>query len=304
MHGQAPSVSGRAFGKRRRARGGVLAPRMALQLDAVGRALGPFTHAYDWRDVALYAAALGAGPEQLSYMLEPEPEVLPTWTVVPELQPVFAAFKETGLTIARLLHTGQRVEFLSGFPARGTAETTAKVAGIYDMRIGALVEIETETQVAGELKARSTWSMLVAGVGSFESPRPPPTPRVKVPKDTPPTFSSEWTTARNQALLYRLTGDLNPIHARPEAAREAGLEAPILHGLCTYGFAARAALHALCSDEATRLKGITARFTKPVLPGQTLRTDGYVTAQGEAALTVTIVESGELAMTAALRYSA
>jgi acyl dehydratase len=277
---------------------------MPLQLDAVGRTLGPFTHAYDWRDVALYAAALGAGPEQLTYLLEPEPEVLPTWTVVPELQPVFAAFKETGLTLARLLHTGQRVEFLEGFPSRGTVETTAKIAGIYDMRIGALVEIETTSSLDGKPRTRSTWSMLVAGVGPFESPRPPASPRIKVPKDTAPAFTSEWATARNQALLYRLTGDLNPIHARPEVAHEAGLEAPILHGLCTYGFAARTALHALCGDDAKRFKSLQARFTKPVLPGQTLRADGYVVTPGEASITVHVVESGELAMSAALTYAA
>ncbi len=276
---------------------------MSLQLGSVGRTLGPFTHTYDWRDVALYAAALGAGPEQLTYLLEPEPEVLPTWTVVPELQPVFAAFKETGLSLTRLLHTEQRVEFLSGFPARGTVETTSKVTGIYDMRIGALVEIETTSSLASVPHTRSIWSMLVAGVGAFESTRPPATPRIKVPKDTAPTFSAEWTTARNQALLYRLTGDLNPIHARPEVAREAGLEAPILHGLCTYGFAARSALHALCNDDSKRFKTLQARFTKPVLPGQTLRADGYVLAPGEASVTVTVVETGELAMSAGLTYS-
>jgi acyl dehydratase len=277
---------------------------MALQLDAVGRTLGPFTHDYQWRDVALYAAALGAGPEQLAFLLEPTPDVLPTWTVVPELQPVFAAFKETGLGLSRLLHTAQRVEFSEGFPAHGSVETTAKIAGIYDMRIGALVEIETVSALDGKPRTRSTWSMLVAGVGAFESPRPPPSPRIKVPKDAAPAFTSEWRTARNQALLYRLTGDLNPIHARPEAAHEAGLEAPILHGLCTYGFAARAALHALCADEPARFKSLEARFTKPVLPGQTLRTDGYVIAPGQASLTVTVIETGELAMSAALSYSA
>ncbi|HEY6881819.1 MAG TPA: MaoC/PaaZ C-terminal domain-containing protein [Polyangiales bacterium] len=277
---------------------------MPLHLDSVGRSFGPFEHSYDWRDVALYAAALGAGPEQLTFLLEPAPEVLPTWTVVPELQPVFAAFKETGLTLARLLHTAQRVEFLAGFPSRGTVETTSKIAGIYDMRIGALVEIETVSSIDGQPRTRSTWSMLVAGVGSFESGRPPASPRIKVPKDTAPTFTSAWTTARNQALLYRLTGDLNPIHARPEAAHEAGLEAPILHGLCTYGFAARSALHALCADDTTRFKGIEARFTKPVLPGQTLRADGYVLSPGEASVTVHVVETGELAMTAALHYTA
>jgi acyl dehydratase len=277
---------------------------MTLKLDAVGRTLGPFEHSYDWRDVALYAAALGAGPEQLTFLLEPEPAVLPSWTVVPELQPVFAAFRETGLGLARLLHTSQRCEFLAGFPAHGTVVTSAKVAGIYDMRIGALVEIETESSLGGIPRTRSTWSMLVAGVGAFESGRPPASPRIKVPKDTAPSFSADWATARNQALLYRLTGDLNPIHARPEAAHEAGLEAPILHGLCTYGFASRAALHALCADEAERVKSLQARFTKPVLPGQTLRADGYVLAPGEASLTVHIVETGELAMTAALTFTA
>jgi acyl dehydratase len=276
---------------------------MPPNLDAVGQILGPFEHHYDWRDIALYAAALGAGPEQLTFLLEPEPEVLPTWTVVPELQPVFAAFRSTGLSLSKLLHTSQRCEFIAGYPSRGTVETTASVTGIYDMRIGAMIQIQTESSLGGALCARSVWSMLVAGVGEFPSGRPPASPRIKLPKDVAPSFSTSWATARNQALLYRLTGDLNPIHARPEAAHEAGLEAPILHGLCTYGFAARSALHALCADDTTRFKAFEARFTRPVVPGQTLRTDGFVTAPGEATLAVYVQESGEMAMSAQLRFT-
>jgi acyl dehydratase len=110
----------------------------------------------------------------------------------------------------------------------------------------------------------------------------------------------DWATQPTQALLYRLTGDINPIHADPEVARAAGFERPILHGLCSYGCAARVALKELAGDDPARFKALEARFTAPVLPGQTLRVDGYVLEPGKAALTVTVRETGELAIANAL----
>lgn len=273
---------------------------MSLNLAAVGQTVGPFEHAYEWQDVVLYALALGSPADSLDYLLEPEPKVLPTWGVIPAFKPVFAALELTGLSLVKLLHTAQRTEQFKPFPARGIMVTSATLRGIYDMRIGALVQIETRTEIAGELHARTLWSLLISGVGEFESERAPPLLRTKPPRDVAPSFSTRWSTQPTQALLYRLTGDLNPIHARPEVAREAGLEQPILHGLCTYGHAAHVALAALCNDDPARFRAFEARFTKPVLPGQTLAVDGYVTAPGEAAITVTIVETGELAIANAL----
>lgn len=278
---------------------------MSLNLAAVGRTVGPFEQTYDWRDVALYALALGAGPSQLPFLLEPEPKVLPTWGVIPGFQPVFAAFELTGLTIARLLHSAQLTEQIKPWPARGTVSTSATILSITDMRIGAMIQIETRSSIAGEPHARTVWSLLVAGVGPFESEKPPALLRTKPPKEVEPDFRESWTTSPAQALLYRLTGDLNPIHAQPEVARAAGLEQPILHGLCTYGYVARVALRALCGDDPARFQAFEARFTKPVLPGQTLVAEGYVISPGNAALTVTVVESGEQAIANSLfRYLA
>lgn len=273
---------------------------MTLNLSAVGTTVGPFEQAYSWRDVVLYALAVGAGADDLSYLLDPPAKVLPTWGVIPAFEPVFKALEHTGGDRVQLLHSSQRTELVRPFPASGVMQTTARVEGIWDMRIGALVNIETRTSLEGELHARSVWSLLIRGAGGFGGERAPALLRTKPPKDATPTFSVDWATQPTQALLYRLTGDINPIHADPEVARAAGFERPILHGLCSYGCAARAALKALAGDEPSRFKALDARFTAPVLPGQTLRVDGYVLEPGKAALTVTVRETGELAIANAL----
>jgi acyl dehydratase len=269
---------------------------MALNLEAVGKKVGPFDKLYTWRDVALYALAVGAGEGDLDFLLEPAPRVLPTWGVIPAFEPVFAALELVGGDLVQLLHSAQRTELVKPFPASGTMSTTAEVQGIWDMRVGALVNIETRTSVDGELHAVTVWSLLIRGAGNFESARPPALLRTRAPKDTAATFKTSWTTAASQALLYRLTGDVNPIHARPEVAQQAGFERPILHGLCTYGCAARAALKALAGDDPARFKSFDARFTAPVLPGQTLDVEGWVLEPGKAAVTVTVRETGEQAI--------
>lgn len=275
---------------------------MTVDLSKVGAAIGPATKVYDWRDAALYAIGLGAGTDDLGYLLDdPPPKVLPTFGVVPAFGPVFDALKLTGGNLVTLLHSGERTELLRPFPSKGTARTSAKVAGIWDMKIGALVFIETETEVDGEPTARTTWQLLLRGEGGFGGERPPKLLRAKPPEDRAPDFVTEVPTAANQALLYRLNGDINPIHARPEVAKEAGFDRPILHGLCSYGIAARAALRELAGDEPGRFKAFEARFAKVVMPGDTLVVEGWTLEEpGRAAITVTIKESQEKAIANAL----
>lgn len=273
---------------------------MALNHAAVGTTVGPFEQAYTWRDLALYALAVGAGAEDLDYLLDPAPKALPTWGVVPAFVPVFAALGAIDADLVQLLHASQRTELIRPFPAEGVMQTTARVLGIWDMRVGALVNIETLTSLGGELHARCVWTLLLRGQGNFPSERAPALLRTKAPKGVEPTFSAEWSTTPTQALLYRLTGDVNPIHARPEVARAAGFERPILHGLCSYGLAARVALKAVAGNDPQRFKALDARFTSPVLPGHTLRVEGFVLEPGRAALTVTVKETGELAIANAL----
>jgi acyl dehydratase len=269
---------------------------MTMNLEAVGQTVGPFEHAYGWKDVALYALALGAGPDDLAYLLEPSPRVLPTFAVIPALEPVFAALQLTGGDLLKLLHTAQRTEQLRPFPAEGVIRTEAQIQGIWDMRIGAVINIETRSSIGAALHARTSWSLLIQGETGFGSERPPQGLRTKPPKDATPAFAQIWQTQPAQALLYRLTGDLNPIHARPELAQRAGLPGPILHGLCTYGFAARVALAQFAGNDPRRFRAFEARFSKPVLPGQTLTVEGYPLTPGNGAITVRVQETSELAI--------
>ncbi len=270
---------------------------MTIDFSSVGQRVGPLEQRYGWRDAALYALALGAGEHDLAYLLDqPAMKVLPTYGVLPAFEPVFDAMRRTGADLVQLLHTAQRTELIRPLPAQGTLRTSALVRGLWDMKVGALAVVDTETEVNGELACRTSWQLLLRGAGGFGGERPPQGLRTKPPKEQAPDFEITVPTRRDQALLYRLTGDINPIHANPEVAKQAGFDRPILHGLCTYGIAARIALKAIAGDEPGRFKAFEVRFAKVVMPGDTLIVRGYKLEPGRAAITVTIEESGEQAI--------
>jgi len=271
---------------------------MAIDFSCVGQTVAPVTKRYDWRDVALYALALGAGENDLAFVLDqPQPKVLPTYGVLPATEPMFEAAKKTGANLVQLLHTAQRTELVRPWPAEGEMRTQATVRGVWDMKVGALLIVDTETQVNGELAAKTSWQLLLRGEGGFGGERPPAGLRTRAPKDKAPDFEVEVPTSRDQALLYRLTGDINPIHSHPEVAKQAGFDRPILHGLCTYGIAGRIALKQFAGAEPARFKALEAKFSKVVFPGDTLVVRGYkLDTAGQAAITVTVKESGEEAI--------
>jgi acyl dehydratase len=230
-------------------------------------------------------------------VLDPTPKVLPTWGVIPAFGPVFEAMRRTGGDLVQLLHTGQRTESLSPFPASGTMKTSAEIRGIWDMKIGAAAYVDTATEVDGTLCSKTTWQLLLRGEGGFGGERPPGSLRVKPPKGADPDFEVEVPTSENQALLYRLTGDVNPIHSHPDVAQAAGFDRPILHGLCTYGIGGRIALRELAGDDPARFRALETRFNKVVMPGDTLVVRGYrLEEPGRAAITVTVKESGDQAI--------
>jgi acyl dehydratase len=275
---------------------------MSVDLSSVGKKVDPVVQPYNWRDVALYALSVGAGVDDLDYQLEdPPPKVLPTYGVVPAFPPVCKALELTGGNRVTLLHTAQKTELLKPFPAEGEMQTTAEIAGIWDMKVGALVAIDTETRVDGDPVVKTCWKLLIRGEGGFRGERPPKLLMTKPPRDAVPVFSVELPTTRNQALLYRLNGDTNPIHAKPEVAEQAGFDRPILHGLCSYGAAARVALKELAGDDPGRFKAFEARFATVVMPGDTLVVEGWpLPDPGKAAITVTIKETGKKAIANAL----
>ena len=266
---------------------------MAIDLATVGMKVGPVQTSYNWRDAALYALGLSAGTGDLKYLLDDPPaEVLPTFGVIPAFPPVFDALRKTGGNLVTLLHSAQRAELVKPFPPEGEMATEVEVTGIWDMKIGALVEVTSHTAVDNEPVARTIWQLLMRGEGRFGGPRPPKLLRTKPPAETESAFRVEVPTSRDQALLYRLNGDINPIHSHPEVAREAGFDRPILHGLCFYGIAARVALKQLAGDDPARFKAMEARFAKVVMPGDTLVVEAWpLEDPGQAAVIVTVKET-------------
>jgi len=272
---------------------------MPLRLDATGKTSRPFINRYSWRDYALYALGVGAGPADLRYLLDDPPAAaLPTFGVVPAFVPVVTLLREIGGDLTNLLHNSQEVRNLGAWPHDTEVRTTAEVAGIWDMKVAALVDIRTRTDDdAGRTIAETSWQLLLRGEGGFGGPRPPALFRAKVPDGVKPVLEREVPTLPVQALLYRLSGDINPIHSKPEVAAAAGFDRPILHGLCTFGTAAREVLDHVLSGEIPRFAGMSGRFLKVVFPGDTLVVRAYEDA-ASLIVAVRVKERGEQVLAA------
>jgi len=258
---------------------------MSLDLSTVGHTTPPFTYEYDWKTVVLYALGIGATRDELDFLYEGRgPRVLPTFAVVPSYPPVAALFERTQCDMTRLVHGSQVIRMHAPIPPAGRLETVGTVKGIYDMKKLAQVVMATSTTFEGKPCFDTEWSLLIRDAGGFSGERPPKSEAPKVP-DRAPDFTVETPTRPEQALLYRLSGDLNPLHADPEFATAAGFAAgPILHGLCTFGVVGRAVVSAACQGDEQRLLTLGAQFRRPVWPGETLRTTGYVLESGRIAL--------------------
>lgn len=258
--------------------------RMTVDPSTVGSRTRPFEFEYDFRTTILYALGVGATQNELDYLYEGRgPKVLPSFAVVPSYAPTTELFALTGCELALVLHGGQSVRLERPIPPSGKLTTIGVVKGIYDMKRFAQVVLETQTSEGGQPLFRTEWQMLVREAGGFGGDRRPKAELHRPPDDAAPSFELSLPTTAEQALLYRLSGDLNPLHADPETARRAGFErAPILHGLCTFGVVTRALLRHLEGSRSIRALG--AQFRKPVWPGETIRTVGYDLGTGFFAL--------------------
>jgi len=249
---------------------------MALNIDASGKTTKALVHDYDWKDVALYALGVGATTSELDFLYEKRgPKVLPTYAVVPTFHVNAELFDVIGGDLLGVVHGGQGITLHKPFAPKGRLTTVGKVEGVYDLKRMATSVITTETRdESGELVCESEWNIIYRLDGDFGGERPPKTPRVKVP-DRAPDFVVEEKTTAEQALLYRLNGDLNPLHADPEVGEKAGFGKPILHGLCTYGYVGRAVLNEACGGDPARLHKLYGQFRAPVWPGDTIITQGW-----------------------------
>ncbi|MCA9601242.1 MAG: MaoC/PaaZ C-terminal domain-containing protein [Polyangiales bacterium] len=249
---------------------------MPLNLDAVGKTTKPITHTYRWQDVVLYALGVGAKRAELDFLIEQRgPKVLPTYAVVPSFTANMELFDVVGGNMLGVVHGGQKITLHRPFKPSDTLTTVGTVAGIYDLKRLATSVITTETRNGdGELVAETEWQIIYRLDGGFGGPPPPKSERVHLP-DRAPDFRVEEATSPEQALLYRLSGDLNPLHSDPSIGEKAGFGGPILHGLCTYGYAGRALVAHACGGDPAKLKSFTGQFRNPVWPGDTLIIEGW-----------------------------
>ncbi len=250
---------------------------MSLDLQAVGVETETFVMDYDWRDLALYALGIGATRDELPFLYEGlGPKVYPSFAVVPAYPVLDALLRRTGGPYEMVVHQGQTVTVHDQLPPRGRLETKGILKAMYDLKRMALVVLESESRLNGKLVFSCEWQIIYRGEGGFGGERRPKSESFNVPKRTP-DWTFEERIPETQALLYRLSGDTNPLHADPEMARSVGFEqGPILHGLATFGYVCRAVVRNACAGDPSRLKSLTAQFKRPVGPGDLLRTEGYV----------------------------
>lgn len=250
---------------------------MAIDPKCVGAESSVHTLRYDWKMLVLYALGVGATRAELDLVYEARgPKVLPTFGVVPAYSVLMDLLAASGGSLDRLVHGAQSVTMHGELPSSGELSTHGVITGVYDLKRMTQLVFKASTTLEGRLVFESEWSMLVLGEGGFDGPRPPKSPIVKIPSGTQPAFVFEERVSPEQALLYRLSGDINPLHVDPAVAKQLGFErGPILHGLATYGFAARALVQAALGGDPSRLVTFHGQFRKPFWPGDSLRTEGF-----------------------------
>ena len=254
----------------------------AVDLSVIGKKTEPVVFEYTWKDVALYALGVGALRDELPFVYENTPgglRVLPSFCVVPAIK----AFPDLGDQIewSLFLHGEQTIKLFRPFSPEGKIVQIGEVKHIYDKGKGAVYHIHITGRTGeGDRLYDAEWVVFYVGAGGFGGDPGPRTEALDPPTGVKPDFSLSYKVAENQAVLYRLSGDLNPLHLDPVAAKRGGFDKPILHGLCTYGFATRAIVNGPLKGDVTRLKAFKARFSDVVYPGDTLTTQGWKTEGG------------------------
>ncbi|MBN1849492.1 MAG: 3-alpha,7-alpha,12-alpha-trihydroxy-5-beta-cholest-24-enoyl-CoA hydratase [Deltaproteobacteria bacterium] len=243
----------------------------------IGKRTGPTICEYTWKDVVLYAISVGATPRELSFVYEEAQgrlKVIPSFCVVPAAQ-IFPLFDED-IDWPFMIHGEQVIRLSKPFPPEGKIIQTGEVVDIFDKGSGALFHVKmTGRMPEGDHLYDAEWFLFYLGAGGFGGDPGPKTVNINPPEGRGPDFMITEKVAENQAILYRLNGDLNPLHLVPEEAQRVGFDKPVLHGLCTYGFATRAIINGLLDGEVSRLKMFKARFADIVYPGDTLTTQGW-----------------------------
>lgn len=250
---------------------------MTMDASTVGWRSEPTAYRFGWQELVLYALGIGAQTSELDYLYEGRgPKSYPTFAVVPAISHAFACMKQAGIDLSSVVHGAQSVRVLGELPPQGTLETHGEIVAFYDLKKFAQMVLRTHSRLEdGPAVYETEWTIIVRDAGGLGG-KPPPKQREGKTPERAPDFRVEQKTLQEQALLYRLSGDTNPLHADPETAAKVGFDrGPILHGLATLGFSARALVKAACGGDASHLMFLRGQFRRPVWPGETLATEGW-----------------------------
>jgi acyl dehydratase len=241
----------------------------------------PVEQTYDWKDCVLYALGLGLGQDplnddELAFVYEKNLKVLPTYALVQGYSPYWLRNPESGVNWTKVVHGEQGLVLHKPVKPQGTVIGKTRIVEVIDKGEGKGALVFSKRQItdkaSGELLATLTQTTFCRGDGGFGGPKreaPAPHP---IPARAPDAVC-DLPTRSEMALIYRLSGDVNPLHAEPEFAKAAGFPRPILHGLATFGVAGHALLKTLCNYDPARLTAMAGRFSAPVYPGETIRTE-------------------------------
>jgi NAD(P)-dependent dehydrogenase (short-subunit alcohol dehydrogenase family)/putative sterol carrier protein/acyl dehydratase len=256
---------------------------MALNLDSIGKKIGPLSKDYTWKDVILYALGVGAGFDDLDYCYENRLKVIPSFSI----GAVFDFLAQAGISsecnLAGIVHGEQDLIFHNPIPTDGTLTTEGSITNMYDKgaETGALVVAEGVTHHSNGQKLFSNICTIFCRLdGGFGGPDAPGE-TVEFP-DRAPDFEEEALPSADQPLLYRLSGDIFALHVDPQFAKGAGFTHPIMHGLCTHGYACRALIKNLFPGEPERMSRLRNRFSKPLYPGVPIKTQIWKIDEGKA----------------------
>ena len=233
---------------------------------------------YSDKDSILYSLGIGLGNDpmnlhELKYVYENSQSVLPSMAT--NFQYHSPLLLKTNINFIMVVHGEQRLSITNALPVSGDFIANAKVIGCYDKgpARGAIIEVETtvKNKKNNEEICKLVSTTFARGDGGFGGPDSPKK-EIFIP-DGEPDYVSEVSTKPDQALIFRLSGDYNPLHSDPNFAKAAGFEKPILHGMCTYGIACRSLVNEICENDASKLKRFDCRFSSPVYPGETIITE-------------------------------
>ncbi len=267
---------------------------MALNMDAIGKKIGPITKEYTWRDPILYALGVGAGFEELDFVYEKNLKVIPTFSIATIFEFLGEAAIAANINLAGVLHGSQDLIFHNPIPTSGKLITEGRITNYFDKGPkGAIIVAESDTcHSSGQKLFTNIIQIFSRFDGNFGGPDAPPA-EVTIPIREP-DFMVDARPSPDQPLLYRLSGDFFPLHVDPDFAQMAGFAKPIMHGLCTHGYACRALMAKLTPGQPELVRRFTCRFTKPLYPGDPIRILIWKIREGEALWQVVNANTGEI----------